>query len=216
MYPMSAPVKRRSYDSSRRQQQARQNKERVLEVARSHFERDGYAATTIPAIADEAGVSVETVYKSFGNKAGLLKAVHDVTLVGDAEPVPMAERAEVQSVMAEPDPRRKIELYFSYQPMFATRLMPLSLVIRDAASNDPTVAAVWRQMVEERLAGMSMFARHLNDGAHLRADVTVEAARDVLWTLTSPELWELLILQRGWTAEAYSRFTADTAIAALL
>jgi AcrR family transcriptional regulator len=216
MYLMSSEVKRRPYDSSGRQEQARRNRARIIEVARALFLRDGYAGTTIPAVASEAGVAGETVYKSFGNKAGLLKAVWDVTLVGDDEPVPMDERDEVRSVMAEPDPKRKIELYAHYVPMIVGRVGPLALVIRGAASVDTSAAAIQAQIEEERLNGMGMFAQHLFDGGYLRVGVTVEVARDVLWAVTSPVMWELFVLQRGWEAEAFSCFIANAAIAALL
>jgi AcrR family transcriptional regulator len=213
---MNSEVKKRSYDSSGRQEQARRNRARIIDVALTLFVRDGYAGTTIPAIAGEAGVSVETVYKSFGNKAGLLKAVWDVTLVGDDEPIPMDEREEVRSVMAEPDPKRKIELYAYFVPMIVGRVGPLALVIREAASGDPSAAAIETQIEEERLTGMRMFAQHLHDGGHLRSGVAVDMACDVLWTVTSPAMWDLLVLQRGWDAESFSRFIADSAIAVLL
>jgi AcrR family transcriptional regulator len=216
MYSMTPEVKKRSYDSSGRQVQAGRNRTRVIEAARGRFLRDGYAATTIPAVAADAGVSVETVYKAFGNKAGVLKAVWDVTLVGDDEPVPMDARGEVQSVMAEPDPRKKIELYATYVPKIVGRVGPLALVIHEAASSDASAAAIEAQIEEERLIGMGMFAQHLHDAGHLRDGVTVETARDVLWTATSPAVWELLVVRRGWDDVAFSRFVADAAIAALL
>jgi AcrR family transcriptional regulator len=216
MYSMTPEVKKRTYDSSGRQEQARRNRVRIIEAARERFLGDGYAATTIPAVARGAGVSVETVYKSFGNKAGLLKAVWDVTLVGDDEPVPMDARGEVQSVLAEPDPRKKIELYATYVPRIVGRVGPMGSVIHEAASSDPSAAAIEAQIEEERLIGMGMFAQHLHDGGHLRPGVTVEAARDVLWAVTSPAVWDLLVVRRGWDDEAFSRFVADAATAALL
>jgi AcrR family transcriptional regulator len=216
MYSMTPEVKKRTYDSSGRQEQARRNRVRIIEAARERFLGDGYAATTIPAVARGAGVSVETVYKSFGNKAGLLKAVWDVTLVGDDEPVPMDARGEVQSVLAEPDPRKKIELYATYVPRIVGRVGPMGRVIHEAASSDPSAAAIEAQIEEERLIGMGMFAQHLHDGGHLRTGVTVEKARDVLWAATSPAVWDLLVVRRGWDDEAFSRFVADAAIAALL
>src|SRR5262249_59792052 len=112
MYPMPRAVKAaRSYDSSRRQEQARQSRAAVLQEARRRFLADGFASTTVGAIADGADVSVETVYKAFGNKAGLLKAVFDVAAVGDDEPVPLAEREMVVAIKAESDGRNKLRLY---------------------------------------------------------------------------------------------------------
>src|SRR6476659_3244056 len=102
------PVRR--YDSSRRRAQADQNRAAVIAAARARFFADGYASTTVGQIAGDAGVSVETIYKAFGNKAGLLKAVFDVAVAGDDEPVAMADREFVAQIQAEPDARRKLEL----------------------------------------------------------------------------------------------------------
>jgi AcrR family transcriptional regulator len=109
---MSSPVKpRRRYDASRRQEQARRSRWAVLQAARRLFLEHGYAATTMPAIATAAGVSVQSVYKAFGNKPALLKTVFDVAIAGDDEPVPMLQRAALGRIRAEPDPRRKLSLY---------------------------------------------------------------------------------------------------------
>src|SRR5215467_9919547 len=108
MYRMSPAVNRRSYDSSRRQEQARRNRGRILDAARGAFLARGYGATTIPGIATDAGVSVETVYKAFRNKPGLLKAVFDVAIAGDDEPLTMMQRRALTRVREEPDPREKL------------------------------------------------------------------------------------------------------------
>ena len=108
---MSEPVKRRSYDSSRRQEQARQSRARVLAAARRRFLDEGYAATALPAVAADAGVSVESIYKAFRNKAGVLKAVFDVAVAGDDEPVAIMDRAWVADIQAEPDVVEKLRLY---------------------------------------------------------------------------------------------------------
>jgi AcrR family transcriptional regulator len=214
---MSHSVKgRRSYDSSGRQAQAQQNRARVLEAARVRFQRHGYAATTIPAVAQDAGVSVETVYKAFANKAGLLKAVFDVAIVGDDEPVPMLERDAVKANQAEPDPRKKLRMYGEFYVIGAERAVPVQLLARDAAAIDPSAATVWEQMLDERLAGMTHFARHLSDAGHLRDGITVDEARDVLWTFNSAELWELLVIKRGWAPGRFGRWVGDMLIAALL
>ena len=105
---MSAAVNsRRPYDSSRRRRLADQSRASVLESARRLFLERGYAATTVAAVAADAGVSVETIYKAFGNKPGLLKSLFDVSIVGDDEPVPMLQRELVKANIAEPDPREE-------------------------------------------------------------------------------------------------------------
>jgi len=188
----------------------------VLEAARRLFLDGGYGGTTVAAIAGEAGVSVESVYKTFGNKPGLVKAVFDVSMVGDDEPVPLLQRERVQRIRAEPDPRRKLGMYGEHLVETAPRTVPIQLLVRAAAAGDPGAAKVWEQMQAERLNGMTVFARHLYDDGHLRPDVSIEEARDVLWTYNSPELYELLVTRRGWSPERYGTWVAQALINALL
>lgn len=214
---MTSPVKpRRQYDARGRREQARRTRWTVLEAARRLFLAQGYAATTITAIAAEAAVSVETVYKAFGNKAGLLKSVFDVSIVGDDEPVPLAQRERIRRLQAEEDPRRKLAMYGEHLSETSWRSVPVQLLVRAAAASDPAAAAVWEDMSAERLSGMAEFARHLHDGGHLRLDVSADEARDVLWTYNSAEVYELLVMKRGWSPERYGRWIADALIAALL
>jgi len=214
---MSDGVKpRRRYDSSRRQEQAGENRRAMLEAARHMFLARGYAATTVSAIAGEAGVSVETVYKAFGNKPGLVKAVVDVAIVGDDDSVPMVQRELVRRIEAETDPRRKFAIYGEHLSLSAPRRVPVELLVRAAAASDPGAAGVREQLEGERLTGMGLFAQHLDEGGHLRPGVSVEEAQDVLWACNSAELYDLLVLRRGWSPERYGRWVADTLSAALL
>jgi AcrR family transcriptional regulator len=206
----------RTYDATRRQEQAQENRARMLGAARARFLADGYTATTIPGVARDAGVSVQTVYKAFGNKAGLLKAVFDVAVTGDDQPIPVAERDQVKQIQAEADPRTKLRMYSEYFVRGAQRGVAVGLLARDAASGDPAAAAVWDQIQQQRLTGMGQFARHLHAGGHLPAGTAAGEARDILWTFTSPELWELLVIQRGWTPARYGQWLASMLTAALL
>jgi AcrR family transcriptional regulator len=206
----------RSYDASRRQDQARQNRRAVLDAAHRRFVAEGYAATTVAAVAADAGVSVETIYKSVGKKPELAKAVFDVAVVGDDEDVPMLQREFVVRNAAEPEPRRKLEAYGEHLSEVAPRISPILLVIRDAAASDPGAAAVWEQLQGERLTGMTAFAAHLEDGGYLRRGVSRDEARDVLWTHNSVELWDLLVRQRGWTDQRFGEWVGQQLIAALL
>ena len=206
----------RRYDASRRQEQARATRAAVLDAARELFVDRGYARTTIAAVAARAGVSVETVYKAFGNKPGLVKAVFDVSIVGDDEPVPMMQREFVRRNLAEPDPRRKLLAYGEHVGVALPRAGPVQLVVREAAATDPGAAEVWEQLQQERLTGMTAFATHLAEGGHLREGVTMEEARDVLWAHNSVELWELLVRLRGWSDERFGRWVGHQLVAALL
>ncbi|MCU1464418.1 MAG: TetR family transcriptional regulator [Actinomycetia bacterium] len=214
---MTAQVKpKRAYDASRRREQARESRRAMLDAARRLFLAHGYADTTMPMIAEEAGVSVQTLYKAFENKPGLVKALVDVALVGDDEPAPMMEREFVQRNMAEPDARKKLLDYGAHLAEIAPRAQPILLVVRDAAAVDGGAAEVWQRLQAERLTGMTHFAQHLKSERFLRRGVSVAEARDVLWAHNSVELWDLLVRQRGWTPARYGRWIANQLVAALL
>jgi AcrR family transcriptional regulator len=214
---MSSSVKpRRRYDSSRRQEQARLNRAAVVQAAHQLFLERGFAATTMPAVAATADVSVQTVYKAFGNKPRLAKAVFDVAIAGDHEPVPILQRASLGRLRDEPDPRTKFRLYGEFLAEVAPSHVPVQLVIREAAATDPEARTVWEELQTERLKGMTLFARALHDEGHLRPGVSTNEARDVLWTYNSAELFQLLVLERGWSPKRYGRWVADALTAALL
>ena len=211
---MSSPVKR-NYDASRRREMARLSRARMLDAARTRFLRDGYRATTVAHIAADAGVAVQTVSKTFGNKPGIVKALFDVALVGDDEEVPLADRDWIVAIHDEPDPRAKVWRYARTLATILPRTAPIQLLAREAAG-DPALGAVWDQIRFGRLMGMTDLARNLADAGHLREGITVDDARDVLWTYSSPEVYELLVVGRGWTTERYAEFLATGTIAALL
>jgi AcrR family transcriptional regulator len=210
-----APVKsRRRYDSTRRQQQARETRDAILEVARRRFQAGGLAPTTIAAIAADVGVSVDTVYKSFGGKSGIVRAICERALAGEG-PVPAETRSDaLQST--ERDPRSIIRGWGALTTEVAPRVAPILLLIRDAAAADPEMADLQAEMDGQRLDRMIHNARNLVDAGHLRDDLTAELAGEVLWTYSSPQLYELLVLIRGFSLERYSTFLADAMIAALL
>jgi AcrR family transcriptional regulator len=206
----------RAYDATGRQEQARRTRARVLEVAHRRFFDEGYAATTMGAIAQEAGVSVETLYKAFANKPGILKAVFDVAIAGDDEPIPLEQRDMVARIEAEPDPAAKLAIYSAAYAARAERAAPVQLLVRDAAATDAGAGTVWQQLLEERLTGMTMFATHLHQSGSLRRDVTLETARDILWAMTSPHLYEMLVIARGWSLDRFAAWIDQQLRAALI
>lgn len=201
-------VKRRPYDATRRQEQARENRARVLAAAHRLFAEHGYAGTSLAAVAREAGVSVQTVYGGFSTKVNLLKQVVDVGLAGDDEPVPMAARQESRSIEAEPDAGRTLARYAAQVRVVGTRVWPVLLVVYRAAASDPAVAELARELDRQRLAGMTMLAGNLMGKPGMDPGLSAEEVRDVLWTFNSPELYDLLVLRRGWTAERYEAWLA--------
>ena len=205
---------KRSYDASQRRAQARRNHTRIVESAERLFRRDGYGTTTIAAIAAESDVSVDTIYKSFGGKAGLVRAIRTQALEGEG-PVP-AERRSDQLHERESDPRAIIQAWGALSAEVAPRVSPILLMIRDAAATHPEGRALLDEMDADRLRRMTRNARRLRHAGHLRAGITLAQAADVLWTFSSPELYELLVLRRGWTPHRYGTFIADAMIHALL
>jgi AcrR family transcriptional regulator len=210
-----APVKaKRPYDSTRRQEQARQTREAILDVARRRFLADGFTPTTIAAIAADAAVSVDTIYKGFGGKPGLVRAICEQALAGEG-PVPAEVRSDaLQST--ERDPRAIIRGWGAFTAEVSPRVAPIILLIRDAAVADPEMAGLLAEMDNQRLHRMTHNARNLARAGHLRGDVTATRAGEIMWTYSSPQLYELLVLTRGWSLPRYATFVADAMIAALL
>ena len=209
-----AVKQKRTYDATRRRERARQNRDTVIAAAERRFLRDGYGITTIAAIADDAGVSADMVYKSFGGKPGLVRAICARALEGEG-PVPAEQRSdELQA--REPDGRKIIEGWGALTLEVAPRVAPILLLIRAAAAGDPEVAVLLDEIDAQRLHRMTDNARRLGRAGHLRPGITVARAADVLWTYSSQELYELLVLRRGWPVARYGRFIADAMIDALL
>jgi AcrR family transcriptional regulator len=203
----------RRYDGRGRQARARQQHAATLDRARALFLAEGFAATTVESIAVAAGISAATVYKSYGGKAGLVRALCERALAG-AGPVPAEERSN--ALRSGPDPRQVIEGWGRLTAEVAPRIAPLLLLLSDAAQGDPEAAALHDELDRARLARMAENAGVLATAGHLRPGVTKRDARDVMWLCSSPELYDLLIRRRRWTLARYSRFVTDTMTSALL
>ena len=207
-------IKKRRYDSAGRKEQARRSHAAVLDHAQRLLLEDGYATTTLPSIAAAAGVSVETIHKAFGGKAGLVRAIRDRALAGEG-PVHAERRSDAMRAR-ETDPRRIIQSWGTFITEVAPRVSPILLLVRAASATDPEMATLQEEMDADRLRRMTKNALHLYDAGHLKPGMTLKQAGDLLWTFTSPELYELLVLRRGWSAERYGGFVAEQMIAALL
>jgi AcrR family transcriptional regulator len=207
---------RRSYDASGRRARAQQTREEIVDAARRLFEQHGYAHTAVADVARAANVSPETIYKAFSSKAALLGTVIRVSIRGDAEATPLRRRPEIEAIRQEPDPRRQLEMYGALLARVNPRLAPLLRVTREAALADPGIAGQLDQLHGDRLDGMAEFAALLAARGSLRPGVSKHEARDVLWSLNSPELYELLVVKRRWSARRYGRWVAHALQAALL
>jgi AcrR family transcriptional regulator len=211
--PRSVNQKRR-YDSGRRREQARQTREAILETARRLFLLDGFSQTTVAAIAVNVGVSVDTIYKSFGGKSGLVQAICDEALGGEG-PIRAETRSDALQA-EESDPRKIIRGWGKLTMEVSPRVSPILLLVRDAAANDPEMATLRVDLDARRLERMTQNARNLAKAGHLRRDLDIGRAGEILWTYSSPELYELLVLNRHWSLEQYGTFVADALIAAVL
>ena len=211
----SGSASRRSYDSPRRREQATATREAVLDSARELFERDGYSATSIAAIAAAARVTPRTVYLGFETKAGLLRAVWNRALRGGREDVPIAEQRWFREVLEEPDPQRALRLNARNSRRFKERSTTLLQVVRDAAPLEPAIAELWNRIQLEYHENQLAIVRSLGPHA-LRRGLGERRAADILWSLNHPNTWIQLNVLRGWTPTQYERWVADTSCQQLL
>jgi AcrR family transcriptional regulator len=214
---MVEPVKpRRSYDSPRRQQQAAATRRAVLEAAERLFVRRGYPATTMEQIAAEAGVALKTVYVAFATKSGLLRALWDLRLKGDQDEAAVAERPWYREVVEEPDPERQLRRNARNARVVKQRIGGVLKVLRSAAPVDPDARALWELIGTDFYDNQRVIVASLHARRALRPGLEVDRATDILWTLNHPDVWLLLVGERGWTPEQWERWFADTACAQLL
>jgi AcrR family transcriptional regulator len=207
---------RRVYDNTRRADQARVTRRRVLDAARDLLVERGPAAVTMRDVATHAGVSVETVYKTFGTKAALIKDVYDVTLAGDDEPIPMIDRPEHQAVFAATTAHDKLARYAFAARGISERVGPLLAKLLAGARGGDTDLAKFRETINrERMFGATSIVRHLAETGGLRAGVDPGRASDLVWTLISPEVYELLVGDRGWSLDEYEQWLAEALTDAL-
>jgi AcrR family transcriptional regulator len=205
---------KRRYDARARRERAGRSRDMAIQAAERRFLRDGYANTTIAAIADDVGVSVDTLYKSFGGKAGLIRAIRTRALLGEGT-VAAEQRSDMLHTR-ERDPRKIVLGWGALTTEVAPRVAPILLLVRDAAATDPELRSLLEELDADRLRRMTENARRLHEGGHLRSGLTVTRAAEVLWTYSSPELYELLVLRRAMPIRDYGRFIVEAICSALL
>lgn len=211
---MSTESKRRPYDSRARRAQARRNRVTILRSARDRFLADGYAATTIAAIADDAQLSIDTVYKTFGGKGGLVRAIYEESLLG-AGPTAAPLRSD-QLQNSEADPHTIVRGWGALTAEVAPLVAPVHLLVREAAASDPEMAALLRESDDNRRTRMHHNALTLAEQGHLKRGVTLDEATDVMWAFSAPELFDLLVLRAGWSPERFGTYIGESLEAALL
>ena len=208
------PVKTtRGYDATGRQARAQAQRDRIIAIAERRFLVDGYATTTVQSIADEAGVSVDTIYKAFTGKPGLIRAIRDRALLGQG-PVP-AERRSDRLHEEQLDGPAIVRAWGALTTEIAPRVAPILLLVRDASVHDADPDSLLGELDSQRLERMTANATQLARSGHLRKGLAIDAAADILWIYSSPELYELTVVRQRWTLERYATFITDAMISAL-
>ncbi len=187
-----------------------------MNAAGELFVDRGYGATTVEAISERADVPAATVYRLFSSKSGILRALLDVAIVGDDREVPMAGRPHVRSLLEDLDPRRKLEGFVALVVDVNSRIGPLYRILTSAAGVDEDAATHLTALTSQRQQGQRMFARSLAATKALRPGLRERDASDIIHALLSPELYRLLVIERGWRTDRYQRWLADTLIDQLL
>jgi AcrR family transcriptional regulator len=206
---MAEPVKRR-YESPRRRAQAEATRRQILEAAQRLFERQGYVATTMAAIAREAGVALKTVYVAFDTKGGLLRALWHLLLRGDEADLAVQDRSWYLAVLAEPDPTRRLELAAQNSRTVKERAGALLQVIHVGAAVDEDVAVLWERIEDDFYENQRAIVQGLADAGALRDGLDAAHAADILWTLNHPDVWHLLVHVRGWTPAQWQTWFAES------
>jgi AcrR family transcriptional regulator len=212
---VSQPVKRR-YDSSGRRAAAARRRAAIVEAATRLFLTAGYPATTMAAIAAEAGVTTETVYTVVGTKPELFRLLTETAISGTDEPVPVLQRDYIAALRAEPTGRGKLEIYAAAMTRIQQRMAPLYRMVQQAAAVEPALGEVWQQLLDRRARNMPLLIEHLEDAGVLRGGLARRQAADTVWAVNSTEVYQLMTETRGWTAEQYQRWLASTLIRLLL
>jgi AcrR family transcriptional regulator len=204
---MPGPVKRR-YDATRRREGAARTRAAILGAARELFAERGYAATSMTAIADRAGVALDTVYASVGRKPQLARLLIETAISGTDQAVPAGRRDYVHAIQAAPDAATKITIYAAAIAAIAPRMALVLGIIQEAARDEPGLAALWAEIAERRAANMRLFVADLAAAAPLRLDP--DQAADIVWATNAAEMYQLLVSRRGWSPQRYEDFLADT------
>jgi AcrR family transcriptional regulator len=207
---------RRSYHSPRRQQQAAATRQTILEAAQRLFARHGYPTTTMEQVAAEAGVALKTVYVAFTTKSGLLRALWDLRLKGDEDDAAVADRPWYREVVEAPDAELQLRRNAHNARVVKQRIGGVLKILRSAAPVDPDAAALWRLIQTDFHDNQRVIVESLHAKQALRPDLDVTRATDILWTLNHPDVWLLLVGERGWTPEQWERWFADATCAQLL
>jgi AcrR family transcriptional regulator len=188
----------------------------VVDAARTLFLERGYGPTTIEAISALSDVPPATVYRLFSSKRGILKALLDISIAGDDETVPLADRPPVRSLLADPDPKNMVAGLVGVAAQVNSRTAAIYRILVSAAASDPAAAALLKELTRQRQQGQGRIARSLARAGALRPKLRERDAGDIIHALMSPEIYGLLVVDRGWPTERYQTWLTGTLVDQLL
>jgi AcrR family transcriptional regulator len=201
-----AKVVKRRYDNSRRLAQVRATRLKVIEAAKRLFIGQGYPATTLEAIAEAADVALPTLYRLFGSKRSLLKEVLDTSFGGDDEAIAFGDRPEQQQARAEADPTSMVRAFALICRLFMERSSDMFHVLSSAAQVDPEIAELQDQIRRQRHTGQSRIVAAIGARNALDPELSLPEAEDITYAALSPDIYRILTVERGWTADQYERW----------
>ncbi|HET6179647.1 MAG TPA: helix-turn-helix domain-containing protein [Candidatus Sulfotelmatobacter sp.] len=213
---MSRIRTKRAYDSSARREAALATRQSILDAARNVFLEKGYAAARMPAIAQAAGIALDTVYATVGKKPSLFRLLVETAISGTDRAVPAEERDYVRAIQEEADAAGKLRLYAGAILTIQSRLAPLFRVLQGAAPLDPELDALWQAISQRRAKNMRLLAQDLAATGRLQPGLSVAKAADIIWSMNSPEFYLLLVEQRGWSPKEFELWLGDAWIQLLL
>ena len=206
----------RPYEGAARQARTRRTRAAVAEAARKLFLERGYAATTIEAISDLSDTPQATVYRLFSSKLGILKAVLDVSVGGDDAAVAMADRPQVRALVSGQEPENQLAGFAALLREIMARAAPVHRILADAARSDEGAASLLAEVARQRQEGQHRIARSLARSGALRPGLAERDAADIIHALASPEVYGLLVFDRGWSGERYEKWLGAILIEQLL
>lgn len=208
--------KRRVYDATSRRMAADRTVRSIMDAARALFLERGYIATTMPAIAKQAGIALDTVYATVGKKPTLFRRLVEGAISGTEQPIAAEQRDYVRAIRAETQAAGKLRIYATALRSIHARLAPLLRVLQVAAPLDADLAALWQEIAERRATNMRTLAENLLATGQVRTGLSVQQAADVIWSMGSTEFFLLLVGERGWSLDAFEHWLGDAWIALLL
>jgi TetR/AcrR family transcriptional regulator of autoinduction and epiphytic fitness len=207
---------KRKYNSSRRKAQALETQAQILRAAEELFVDRGYLGTSIESIAQKAGVAPETIYSIFSNKRRILSRLVDVSVVGDGEPIPLLVRSQIREIEFEKNQKRQIQMFAKRIQIIMSRVASLFEVMRNAAKTEPEINDMLKKYLDGRFQGMGYFIDCVMANGPLRNGLSKLTAVETTWSLTSAEVYNLFIVDRGWSGDEYENWLAETLTRLLL